>query len=64
MSKIILSSELLLGHIEIHLEFKPPDFWIGAFWQKTNKWQKDIWVCILPCFPIHFVWWRSKPKLS
>lgn len=41
----------------IALEFKLADCWIGAYW----TWEKDggdrhfhIWLCLLPCLPIHF----------
>ena len=49
------------------LEFKLEDMWIGAFWthKKVNYFSIELqanitkefhlWVCILPCLPIHFV---------
>jgi hypothetical protein len=40
----------------IALEFKLADLWIGAYWDR----EKDggdthfhIWVCLLPCLPVH-----------
>lgn len=34
--------------MNIKLEFKKQDAWIGAYWDKD-----DIWICLIPCFPIH-----------
>ncbi len=43
--------------VSAQLEFKPQDFWIGAFWKTTYpyyaKRMTDIWICILPMMPIH-----------
>lgn len=47
------------------LEWKVEDAWIGAFWKRTDVsgpvlpaigW--DLWVCLLPCLPLHFWWYR------
>lgn len=49
--------------LKITWEFKLEDMWIGVFWRKqvthpmidemdTNH-QFDLWICIIPCFPIH-----------
>lgn len=35
-----------------HLEFKLQDMWVGAFW-KTQGHCLDIWLCVIPCIPIH-----------
>ena len=45
----------------IRFEFKLADFWIGVFWKTTNcitdegdkPMFTDIWVCFIPCFPLH-----------
>lgn len=34
----------------LSLEFKRADLWVGAFYTET-----DVWICLLPCLPIH---WR------
>ena len=34
----------------MRLEFKLQDMWIGAFWKPGH-----LWVCILPCLPLHFI---------
>lgn len=33
-------------------EFKKQDLWIGAFW-KTDRNGWNIWICLLPCLPLH-----------
>jgi len=35
------------------IEFKLNDLWVGVFWRNAKE-QLDIWICIIPCFPIHF----------
>lgn len=53
--------------MKVRFEFKLEDFWIGAFWKKTtfvngsqNKTYKrlELWVCFVPCFPLHLTWER------
>ncbi len=34
------------------IEFKLADAWIGAFWKQSQN-TLHIWVCIVPCFPLH-----------
>jgi len=43
---------------KIRFEFKLQDFWIGLFWKKLEN-QTDIWICLIPCFPIHITRFRS-----
>ncbi len=33
-------------------EFKLQDLWVGAFW-KTSGNCFDLWICFLPCVPLH-----------
>ena len=35
--------------IEWRLEFKFVGLWVGAFWT-----EEGLWICLLPCLPIHF----------
>jgi hypothetical protein len=42
-------------------EFKPQDLWVGAFW-KTSGNCVDLWVCVLPCVPLHISWWYHDPE--
>ena len=37
----------------IRLEFKLQDMWLGLFWKKGDR-EVDIWLCLIPCFPIHY----------
>ncbi len=37
----------------IRLEWVPQDFWIGLYWKNTEC-RIDIWICLIPCFPIHY----------
>lgn len=48
--------------MRVTLEFKLEDCWIGVFWRRRRTWEEcmgggsmDIWLCLLPCFPIHIV---------
>lgn len=54
-------------------EFKPQDAWIGAFWRTdsgrlvdgTIVYYRDIWICFVPCFPIHFrLTWRTRTAFT
>ena len=40
----------------IRLEFKLQDVWIGAYWKRLGN-CVDVWVCLVPCLPLHFTWW-------
>jgi hypothetical protein len=44
----------------ISWEFKLQDFWIGAYWKRMGN-CVDLFVCLLPCLPIHISWWWSQP---
>lgn len=41
------------------LEWKMQDMWIGAFWKRTGN-CVDLWVCLLPCVPLHLSWWWTR----
>jgi hypothetical protein len=47
--------------MRVNLEFKPQDLWIGAYWKRA-RWIGGtlihIWICVLPCLPIHIRWYR------
>lgn len=43
------------------LEWKPQDLWVGAFWKRNGN-CVDLWVCLIPCVPIHLSWWWHDPK--
>lgn len=61
--------------IKIKFEFKPQDLWIGIFWKYRGlsfyceikkpdamgfyDFILDIWICIIPCLPLHIKWIRG-----
>ena len=51
---------------KLRIEFKIEDCWIGAFWKSNTSWigyKYDLWVCIIPCFPIHYTY-RDSSKFE
>jgi len=45
----------------LSVEWKLQDLWVGVFWKRVgNSW--DVWVCLLPCLPIHLSCWRIKEQ--
>ena len=51
--------------MKIRLQFEPRDLWVGVYWNKHLFGWTDItvhvYVCILPCLPIH-IWWHRRLK--
>jgi hypothetical protein len=51
--------------MRVSLKFVPQDVWIGVFWRKTELEYilggvlYEMFICVLPCFPIHLSWTRS-----
>jgi len=47
---------------------KIEDLWVGAFWKEETRpfyyscmpehW-RHVWICLLPCLPIHISWRKS-----
>jgi len=37
------------------IEWKYQDLWIGAFWKTDKLGGFDLWICLIPCVPLH--WW-------
>lgn len=37
----------------VRFEFKLQDFWIGVYWSRGRLEAFDLWVCIIPCLPLH-----------
>lgn len=37
----------------LRFEFKIQDLWVGVFWKNTKE-RLDIWVCLIPCLPLHY----------
>lgn len=56
--------------MQIKIEFKPQDCWIGAFWKRHPEWlgiwRYDLWICVIPMLPIHITWLHDsyKPHLN
>jgi len=61
--------------VRVRLEWQPRDLWIGAYWER--RWARpedgppqdrqryrvyDLWVCALPCLPLHLRWLRLGAK--
>lgn len=61
--------------MKIRIEFKLQDMWIGVFWKKDYTIEQyahlpegckyvsrnlDVWICLIPCFPIHIIWHNRK----
>lgn len=48
----------------VALEFKIQDLWIGAYWKSAeiaggaSGKVVDLWICALPCLPLHFTFRR------
>lgn len=54
----------------IKFKFKLQDFWVGVFWESkynigyeasngiSEKVSFDLYICLLPCLPLHFKWWK------
>ncbi len=40
-------------------EWKPQDLWVGAFWKRDGN-CVDLWLCFLPCVPLHISWWGGR----
>jgi hypothetical protein len=49
----------------ITLECHPADCWVGAFWERRQTRYRTgqgmvtaelhVWVCLVPCFPLHVI---------
>lgn len=42
----------------MRMEFKIEDLWIGVFWRTAysdaaKRYLTHIWICLVPCVPIH-----------
>jgi hypothetical protein len=52
-----------LPSLRVRIELKPQDLWIGAFWRteqaEYGSTVTHLWICLLPCIPIHLWWYRK-----
>lgn len=47
--------------VRVRFEWKPQDLWIGAFWKRIGN-CVDVWICLLPCVPLHVCWHWHDPE--
>lgn len=53
--------------VTARFEWKLADLWMGVFWKTSTMpirgehvpMQTDIWVCLLPCVPLHITIHRN-----
>lgn len=50
-----LNPQVLVG-----IEWKLADLWVGMFLKWRDFATLDIWICLLPCIPIHIIWTRRE----
>lgn len=48
-------------HVHARFEWKLADFWVGVFWKRAAT-STDIWICLLPCVPLHITISYSAPE--
>lgn len=64
--KTLISKQV--KNVTVALEFKLQDLWVGAFWHRKRSIlgsEQHIWICLLPCLPIHIMWsWPLKKSAS
>lgn len=52
--------------MSVSIEFNPHDIWVGIYWRvRFGRYdtflRKDVYICLIPCFPIH-IW--NAPTVS
>jgi hypothetical protein len=60
--------------MRIRLEFVPADCWVGVYWRRKTEpagygtvrtpgtmSRLDVWVCVVPCLPLHLTFFRNYP---
>ena len=61
---VLIGSKRLGKRLWVGVEWKPADLWVGAYWDRrrisyvlegagTVTEEFHLWVCLLPCLPIH-----------
>jgi hypothetical protein len=56
-----LTKQITQFQLRAAFEFKLQDCWIGAFWKRQGN-CVDLWLCLLPCVPLHVSWWWHDPN--
>ncbi len=49
----------------LRFEAKRQDCWVGVYWKTSTQAgaaerRLDIWICLLPCLPIHVIRWSPR----
>jgi hypothetical protein len=55
----------VLPSLWLEFLFEPRDLWVGVYWTRPDvSWNHalDIYVCVVPCFPL-LVRWRRRARL-
>lgn len=39
--------------VKVALEFVPEDCWVGLYWKRSAHRGLDLYLCVVPFFPIH-----------
>ena len=50
-----------LHRLMVWWQWEPRDCWVGCFWTTTRGWT-DIYVCLLPCLPLHLRYFHRRPR--
>lgn len=40
---------------KVLVDFNLHDCWVGCHWKRSGGPRIDIWICVIPCFPVHFI---------
>ena len=49
-----------MSKFRISLRFEPRDMWAGIYWNRQGGLAFDVFICIIPMFPIMIRWWRGR----
>lgn len=62
--------------MKARVEWKLEDCWVGVFWKRSPPERTllllglpslprvDVWICLLPCLPLHVWWWKPATNRS
>lgn len=50
----------------VRTEFKLGDLWLGIFWKEGEGYHESwhLYICLLPCLPIHIKWLQRAMRKS
>jgi hypothetical protein len=46
----------------VRLELKLADLWLGVYLSPDPAPSGTIYVCVVPCLPLHVDWWKKWPR--